>query len=881
MRDVALELAYQKSDHVYVNYDLLRLRANSSQDATIAILAQLHQRIVASARSENAGSPFSGVLGDGHPMRQPRGPTYLGELVERPTSKFEGSKNFIARQRRPFRNEMKKHFNTSKPGVSATQLTFNPKHKLVTTQAREKEYSIENWDDDFSFEDNPPPSSVHIVSSDGMKHSGNTDCVLRKRFVCVDVSLEKHLLSTCEDCTKGKKYYSFYKAALHLREVHLKSQARELEGGQLSTEVLKQWITEIKELVPEHLAPYDDFNYIEDDPQVQQSEVENKHILPVLTTESQTEKTTTPNSTSKVINETLETPENVTDRAKHKAVSSAIAREAVADANLKNQEFLLGESSPEERNAKPDTLDPVDESIDADCMDPYPCSSEALPPEVLRRNDRGIWALLVSTFTFISILILSFCSGHIVTFLDRLFVFEPYKELTWCAGGYLIGWIVLMFIPEPRPPTLKQFSQTISVPRNSQFTTSVWEHILYHIKLFIYKTRMRIFGNTAPAMGNRQKEARLPYQMRSSSLNPSIKLARSFKRAFLAYCSQVRIIISHFTRGRRTDTGKKRILSQCHCGHRFFDDYYELKDGAAVEYGELLQRRSPSSTLDRPSERKASSGWSSFKKGNSDLMSSFMSLIYGVAAFGNSRLERDDAGISLPQYRMENTGKERPSSPGQNDELLFLLLCVPHSQYATKLVQPQISAVRSDKDFFRLLRVNYQQMRGRVKRALSLKTLRSIKFVQLEMYKSELVDIRKHDDLPPEIKKDEYRYNPIPAEIIPPVGENHMLHLINHPSHAEEDGLLLDRIPKKLRERLLVCPSRGTGLGWGIYFIEGWHISVITLVAFAVVLTGSLAFLICWSVLKHDVQGASGVAAYMIAFLGLAIGSIQAVFELT
>ena len=77
---------------------------------------------------------------------------------------------------------------------------------------------------------------------------------------------------------------------------------------------------------------------------------------------------------------------------------------------------------------------------------------------------------------------------------------------------------------------------------------------------------------------------------------------------------------------------------------------------------------------------------------------------------------------------------------------------------------------------------------------LSLKTLRNIKFVQLEMYKSQLVDIRKQDDMPPIDKRDEYRYEPIPAEIIPPVGENHMLHLVNHPTHAEDDGLLLNRI---------------------------------------------------------------------------------------
>ena len=43
--------------------------------------------------------PGQSRLGD-HPIRQPRGPPSLEELVEKPTSKHEGSKNFVSRQRR-------------------------------------------------------------------------------------------------------------------------------------------------------------------------------------------------------------------------------------------------------------------------------------------------------------------------------------------------------------------------------------------------------------------------------------------------------------------------------------------------------------------------------------------------------------------------------------------------------------------------------------------------------------------------------------------------------------------------------------------------------------------------------------------------------------
>ena len=51
-------------------------------------------------------TPATGTFGPGqgrageHPMRQPRGPPSLEELVAKPTSKHEGSKNFATRQRR-------------------------------------------------------------------------------------------------------------------------------------------------------------------------------------------------------------------------------------------------------------------------------------------------------------------------------------------------------------------------------------------------------------------------------------------------------------------------------------------------------------------------------------------------------------------------------------------------------------------------------------------------------------------------------------------------------------------------------------------------------------------------------------------------------------
>ena len=879
MLNVLFELEIQKSQHVYVDYAELKLMSISCRDQTITLLAELHQRNWTLATFERTASPSSAAYAGKKPLRQPQGPPHLEELIAKPTSNFEGSKNFVARQRRPFGAELDNQFIEAKQIISAAQVTSTSKPKLATTQARKKkERSHEDLDDKTSFEENAPPLYTRyadIVSPEGSKHSGESDCVLRKRFVCVDISHDKDVLSSCEDCTKGKKYYSFYKAALHLRQDHIKNQARDFKHGQLATEVLNQWIAEIEELVPEHLAPYDDFNYLEDNAQIQKSGLESNSIPPNLETELQSEKMIVPTSASRINIDTREAPPNMTDGARDQAVPPAITWEAGADLSLKTQDSLSGRSRSDERDTKPITYSPVGESIEADNMASYSSGTEAIPPDVTRRRIPKLWSV-ISSYVLCLINLL-----YLDEYLHDLSssALKPYWTLVQTVGLYIL-YIVLVAFDLGLLALVS--SLEISVPRNDQITKWEWECGIFHFKLVFHTLRRRIYGENMPMMVRCRIESCPPdLTTHSAPNNTFTKLGTMYRRAALAICALVRIICVRLTRGRLSNTKKKRIHSQCRCGHRFFDDYFELEDGAASRYSGLLQRRSPVASLDWSSGRQVSSKGSSENSGTSNLISSAMYLIDRLGTFGNYVLGRDSVESSLPKYRLETTNNERPRSQGRNDELLFLLLCVPHRQYATKLLQPQISAIRSDKDFFQLLRTNYEQMRGRVKRALSLKTLRSIKFVQLEMYKSKLVDIRKQDDMPPEAKKDEYRYNPIPAELIPPIGENHMLHLINHPSHAEEDGLLLDRIPKKLKERLLVCPSRGTGLGWGIYFIEGWHTSVITLVAFAVVLAGSLAFLVCWSVLKHDVQGASGVAAYMMAFLGLAIGSIQAVFELT
>ena len=48
------------------------------------------------------------------------------------------------------------------------------------------------------------------------------------------------------------------------------------------------------------------------------------------------------------------------------------------------------------------------------------------------------------------------------------------------------------------------------------------------------------------------------------------------------------------------------------------------------------------------------------------------------------------------------------------------------------------------------------------------------------------------------------------------------------------------------------------------------------LFGFLFFLVGSLLFAVCWAVLERDLQGAFGVSAYVVAFLGLLLGTVHA-----
>ncbi|TGO44395.1 hypothetical protein BOTNAR_0830g00010 [Botryotinia narcissicola] len=295
-------------------------------------------------------------------------------------------------------------------------------------------------------------------------------------------------------------------------------------------------------------------------------------------------------------------------------------------------------------------------------------------------------------------------------------------------------------------------------------------------------------------------------------------------------------------------TGKTRIEWRCKCGQKIYDDFTELRPGAANRLKQAL--------TNSDSGRTNTSRSSSF----SDCSKSFSNSLSSIFTVWSSNSSRTSLSSGLPTHEPSknqldsnnpNTVKPIPL-PVEN---VYLLLCYPSGRYASRLLQLGLHNLepKSDQSLFTIFRTNYKSMRGRFLNLISLKTLKSIKFVHFEMYRSSLIYVRQNDVIPP-LDHIEYRYSLVPPEVIPPIGDNHLMHLFLHPDHADEDTVCLDRFPKKLKEKLSCKKGQPTNFGWGLEFVEGWDMKSIWIVAFIVFGIGSLLLGVLWAAYKHKLE---------------------------
>lgn len=255
--------------------------------------------------------------------------------------------------------------------------------------------------------------------------------------------------------------------------------------------------------------------------------------------------------------------------------------------------------------------------------------------------------------------------------------------------------------------------------------------------------------------------------------------------------------------------------------------------------------------------------------------------------FSNPNTAQSSTFSSQYSFPTNGSSSLHPHSPGalrqqspfrvplpSSAEPTWLLTCANEGRFTTKLVHLSMdrSRIRSDKDLALTLREHYEQLnRSWFRRLIRTRGLTSISFVQFEVHRNRFADIRKTPDMPPvSLTKSEYDF--APEDLLPPVGQNYLLHLFKHPEDYDGEEIFFRRAPKR-RGRLDV------GVGWGIHLVEGFLASRVWTMVICFFAFGSLIFAVVWMAVMKDVQGAFGVAAWMTTLAGLSVAWAQAFWD--
>lgn len=214
---------------------------------------------------------------------------------------------------------------------------------------------------------------------------------------------------------------------------------------------------------------------------------------------------------------------------------------------------------------------------------------------------------------------------------------------------------------------------------------------------------------------------------------------------------------------------------------------------------------------------------------------------------------------------------------GANVPESWLLTCTNEGRFTPKVVHVDVNRqkIKDDRALALAIRKHYERVNKGWFRWARLRGLSTIQFAQFEVHRNRFADIRAAPSMPPiasssnEKSPSQHPYTFEPHDLMPPVGSTYLMHLFKHPEDYEGESLTYERAPKR-RERL------DAGMGWGINLVEGFQAQRVWTVIMLGFGVGSAVFAILWTIKQGDVQGAFGVASWIVTLAGLGVAGLQA-----
>ncbi|TLD36668.1 hypothetical protein E2P81_ATG02450 [Venturia nashicola] len=329
-----------------------------------------------------------------------------------------------------------------------------------------------------------------------------------------------------------------------------------------------------------------------------------------------------------------------------------------------------------------------------------------------------------------------------------------------------------------------------------------------------------------------------------------------------------------------------RVRWKCTCGEDVYDDYFENRPGAAAELEAHLNRvpqcwtntptpnqsyraLSPTDTYSPSSSHPSSAGSPVFSQGSNP------SPVSSTSSWSSQGSQSPlwDKNVSRQSIRLA-TNNSYTLNLKPYMETLWLYTCVNEGKWTTKMrhLDVNTSKITSDKDLAIALSALHTQVnRGKWFQFFKLRGLLNIRFVQFELHRNRYADISVSPAVPSLQSGEGSTYEYAPTDLSPPVGSNYLMHLFKHPEDYDDELITYLRTPKR-RDRLEI------GTGWGLELVEGFLAERVWGAIAGIFLLGSLVFAIVWATRKGaDLQGAFGVAGWMVAVAGLVVAWAQAV----